>query len=131
MSRADDQRRPRPAATEEATPLHQLRSERDELRNELKNVRAELESQLRAQSDELETLLEERRLLQQELAVKDEYIASLREIDGRIVAIEAVAPAARYRAVDAINNQLLRVRPLHSALRWLARKIFPRGSSGA
>jgi hypothetical protein len=130
-STPDDKRPPQAAATEDAISLQQLRQERDELKRELESVRTELESQLRTQADELDTLFEERRLLQQELAVKDEYIASLREIDGRIVAVGAVEPAARYRVVDAINNQLLRVRPLHNALRWVARKTLSRGGSAA
>jgi DNA repair exonuclease SbcCD ATPase subunit len=92
------------AATEDETRLEQLLRERDGLRTELESLRAELESQLRTQADELDALLEERRLLQKELAVKDEYIASLQEIGGRVVAVPTVAPSRRYRVASAINN---------------------------
>ncbi len=74
-----------PRATAQATLLERLQTERDRLRRELRVAaeeaaaerardRAELEQHLRAQADELETLLRERRQLQRDIVVKEEYL---------------------------------------------------------
>ena len=101
--------------------------------------RVELEEVLRGRMAELKTAYGERRHLQLDLQVKDEYVSQLRSgmttvsqrVDAMVHELEqrdAVINAQRgeldllrYRVADRVNNGLLRIPFLHRALKSSAR----------
>lgn len=113
----------------EAPLLERLQRERDELKRQFDQAHREFRAVLQEHADALQRMTDEHKTLQRELGIKDEYISSLRSRiglgdAGTNPAGELILDATRYRLVDALNAQLLRVRPVHRALRWAASKAL-------
>jgi hypothetical protein len=91
--------------------------------------RSELEARVRELERALEQEVEYRRQLQLDLAIKDEYLAELRDRIRKgqplfYPELDMIDPlqATRYRIADAINDRLRRLPALHRSLRWAARR---------
>lgn len=102
---------------EHVAALAEARAEVERLADARSRVE-ELEATLRQRMQELEDAATERRHLQLDLVVKDQYMAELR---ARLAEAETELEHLRYRLADRINALLWRVPLVHHAVKALVR----------